>query len=430
MVFASLAFALALTSDVLPACDPKKHAWMTRLPSAESRVFGVGSGMSAQEALDAARREAAASLSVVIKSATLDRTVAWNDHTDQKIESVNETLVASRLVGCVPADACQQGAMFHRLVQCERQASAEQQIATLVPALAASLPKGARALVLPASDEDGWVTGLGEVAARVLRHGLDGAVKAPTKLQHVEAWRPLALHAMARQLKVTHVLRTELARVGESVRATSWWVALEQQQPVQGSTASVTFPMDADVVALSDLKGPLFPLKHTMDLAALASGTSQIKLRMSKTTLVAGETVSLSFQLPRDGYVYLFNLYEDGRAALLLPNAAVKDHFFRAGVMYEIPDIAWRQKNIVLRACPAIGSQQNREGVKLVYSPSPIALSLEKFESPDVYTLEGGPKGSLSELVTQLNAAQRSGVELQSASASYLVTRKGKSICP
>lgn len=421
---------LLASADVIPPCAAKKHVWLSRLPSAKDSLYGVGTGATAQEALDAARREVAASLSVVVKSAMTERTVAWNNQTDQKIESVNETLVSSRLVGCQSIDVCQEVNAFHRLVRCERQTSTEQQLATLVPLLASSLPKGARALVLPANDEEGWVTGLGELAARVLRLGLDGAVKSPSLLQRVDAWQPIALHSIARKYKVTHVLRTELSRTTESVRATSWWVALDQQQPVPGSSVSTTFAADAEVHALSELKGPLFPLKDTMDLAALAPGKSQIQLRLHKTSLTAGEAVHLSFQLPRDGYVYLFNLYEDGRAALLLPNAAVKEHFFKAGVMYEIPDSAWQQKSLVLRACPAVGSQQNREGVKLVYSPTPIALSLEKFESPDVYTLEGGPKGSLSELVAQLNGVLRGGVELQSASASYLVTRKGKSICP
>ena len=40
-------------------------------------------------------------------------------------------------------------------------------------------------------------------------------------------------------------------------------------------------------------------------------------LRLQKTSLKEGENVSLEFSLDREAYVYLFDIYEDGKAAVL-----------------------------------------------------------------------------------------------------------------
>jgi Domain of unknown function (DUF4384) len=143
-----------------------------------------------------------------------------------------------------------------------------------------------------------------------------------------------------------------------------------------------------------------------------------LKLMIEKDTYKEGEDVFLTFTLPSEAYVYLFNISEDGAATLLIPNRDVTNNRFLGSTIHRIPDADWTAHDIALLACPDAGHAVSHATFRLVTSPRLLDIQLGHFAGPDFYTLQTGPTGTLAEI---LGAIKKEGNAIHEASAPYSV---------
>lgn len=433
--------SLAALVAGLPVCDKKANQWIYKTPTTEDAIFGVGSAATEAEALDVARREAAASVRVDVESRSFDRTVEWNGVGEQQLLNELSMRVNASLEACTAMDACfeTETQLVRKLVRCKRERSLDQALDSICHGLASSLPPKAKGLVAPPSDRDGMISLYAERVSKGLRTCIDQALSkadsgrtraAPrATLISVGAWQPVAMHEVARSSGATHVLFSELEPEADKIRLTTQWMSLKSMQPVAGSIRQTLLP--AEQAALQ-IVGPLFPLAQALSMSSLFGSFKTPKLvptlTLSRSVIAHGDEVEVNFKLPSPGYIYLFDVYEDGRVALLAPNALDKNHLFSGDKTYTVPTPEWRAKGLRLRACAMPGAARSQESIRLVFSKTPLDWSLDRFQTADFYTLEGGPKGSLTELVRKLADAQRAGVELSSVSATYMIERGKKTV--
>ena len=71
--------------------------------------------------------------------------------------------------------------------------------------------------------------------------------------------------------------------------------------------------------------------------AAGSETPAQFRLWTDKTQRKIGETVKVSFQANRDGYVTLVNVGTSGKITILYPNAYTPNHAVKAGQTYSVP---------------------------------------------------------------------------------------------
>jgi hypothetical protein len=402
----------------------------------------VGSGRSAEEALQRARADAAASLSVQVLAETSDRQVDWNRRSggtrtagaEQRIEVITRSLVDRTMKGCERVQVCKSGAeTVHLLTRCARQSAMERELRRAAVTLLGVLPGNATFMVLPTTDDGGLITGLGEYSSKLLNDIFDRDQAAAPRLRRTMGWNPEAYHDTTRKLKLTHVVRSEfLSEGGQRLRFRFWLMDVATDQPLSGSTAAFDFDLDPPHLELLDVRGPLFPLKAAMDLAGAQGTVEPPRLRLLETRLKEGQEVQIEFNLTEDSYVYLFDIYEDGQAALLIPNPAVTSNHFVKEKWHRIPDEAWRKAGMVIKACPVPGQSVTRESIKLVATATPLDLPLERFARTDLSLLSGGPKGTLAEIVKRLNQLKARGVPVATATAPYFIESvpEANSGCP
>ena len=413
----------------LPACSGQ-----ALLPAQDDDwIFGVGLGASVEEARRRGIADAAARREVSIRAQLTDRQVEWHaqgaaDPTrarggyEQVVAQETVALAEGRFRGCAPAeDACLETGQVRTLMRCERPGRAfERELRKVGRTLGGAVPASASLIVIPATNDGGWITELGEYASRVLRDGISSSLAGGAHLRSVPRWDPAELHEVARKYSATHAIQAEHVSAGGSrLLFRAWVVDLASEQPVERSETSFQFDLEPEQQDMITVRGPLFPNRDAWALAA--NRGEPLEIRVLNSTLREGEDVRLEYSIPTDGYLYLFDIYEDGRAALLVPNPALPNNHAVAGVRYAIPDADWRSKNIGLVACPLPGRSVTRETLKLVASPTPLDLDVTRFSGPDMVTLQGGPQGKLADVRAALDRLRMNGVPIREGSAAYTV---------
>lgn len=144
-----------------------------------------------------------------------------------------------------------------------------------------------------------------------------------------------------------------------------------------------------------------------------------VEVQLSSTKLREGEDVEISLRLSAPAYVYLFDIYENGKASLLVPYPGLPNNHFDAGRWYTFPDDNWKQAGYGIKACPIPGDKINRERIKVIATSKPISLPLDRFTLEDLADLKEGPKGQIAELNREVAKLQRSGARIATATAYY-----------
>jgi hypothetical protein len=434
----------ALATVSAPSCGPDSAAWRSAPPPADEEwIYGAGSGRSPEEAFERARSEVAASLSIQVRSETSDRQIDWQRAGaasgaqrggEQRLEVITRSLVDRQLQACERVSTCQSpDRAVHLLARCSRQSALERQLRRAARTLSLALPSQSTLLVLPTTDENGLITGLGEYSAKLLNDILDRQMTGERRLKRLSGWSPMAFAELTRQLGVSHVVRSEFMAVGgQRQRFRLWVMDASNDQPLSGSSEGFDLELEAPHLELLDVRGPLFPQKAALDLAG-AQGTSlPAELRLLSSRLKEGEEVEIEFKLPAASYVYLFDIYENGQASLVLPNPVMGENFFAPGVWHKLPDAAWKKAGMIIKACPVPGQSLTRESIKLVATATPLDLPLDRYTLSDLALLASGPKGTLAEIVKRINTLRARGVPISTATAPYLIeaTPEARSGCP
>jgi hypothetical protein len=425
-----------------PVCQPAKHRWRDKPPHMdEEKIYGTGVGASEDEAVGHARRRAAETLRVQVVAQSTNHLVDWSKSkdgqklaggTEKEFSSTTTALIDQDLEGCRIDDECRDPEnKLSVLVSCFRHPELDRELRRAAEKMAAEVPDGAIVLLVPGNNEDGWITGLGEYAAAVVRGPLATAMeKRSAKLVRVEKWVPVDLHEVARANKVTHLLRIEHHSAGrQRVRFNLSLLDARDDVTLPGSS---TFEVRIAPFQLEllELKGPLLPQKDAMGLAANL-GAARAKLSLSQNDLKEGDHVEIVFTLDRDGWVYLFQMEEDGTATLMIPSPDSPDNHFSAGE-HRIPDEKWKANGDALIACPLPGHAVTRENLKIIVATQPLPLVEPGVAKNDMKTFSVGPQGDLGVLVKKLNQLKAAGAQFSDATMPYTIVAMpgAKSNCP
>ncbi len=430
-------------ADVLnaPPCQPAKHGWRDKAPHMdEEKIYGVGAGASEDEAVGHARRRAAETLRVQVVAQSTNHLVDWSKSaggaktggTEKEFSSTTTALIDQDLEGCRIDEECRDPAdKLNVLVSCFRHPELDRELRHAAEKLAAEVPDGAVVLLVPGNNEDGWITGLGEYAAAVVRGPLATAMeKRSAKLVRVEKWVPVDLHEVARANKVTHLFRIEHHSGGrQRVRFNLSLLDAKDDVTLPGS-GTFEVKIAPFQLELLELKGPLLPQKDAMGLAQNL-GAARAKLALSQNDLREGDHVEIVFTLDGEGWVYLFQMEEDGTATLMIPSPDSPDNRFSAGE-HRIPDDKWKAAGDALVACPLPGHALTRENLKLIVATQPLPLVEPGAVVKDMKTFSVGPQGDLGVLVKKLNQLKAAGAQFSDATMPYTIVAvpNAKSGCP
>jgi hypothetical protein len=385
-----------------------QQSWLERPPAmTAARVFGVGSGRTRSDALDVARAEAAKTIGVQVQEDATDTQMLWlaDDHGRQQessrttLKRATRSLVDRRLESCQQADLCRAAdGQTQVLVSCERVSGLERALVETARQWS-NVAGPMRVLAVPGTDADGFITQLGLYMVNVLRDQL-GEHNHALAIVDSGPWQPAELHEAARQAGATHLLRVEyLSPTSTSIRATAYFQDATTDQRVPATTSTFEVELDDGQTSMLAVRGSLLPQRDAQNLIGL-SGGYHVPLDMPSTELREGDAIGFSFKLPRAGFVYLFDLYEDGSAALFVPSPLLSDNHFAAGAEVRVPLANERGK---LLACALPGQAVTREYLKLLIVPTPLT-SLQP-SAGALQVLHGGPNGELDRLVAELNAA-------------------------
>jgi len=395
-------------------------------------VFGVGAAATEEAALDVALSDAAKAISVDVREEMTDTQLVWIGHQGAKSAERSQDRIARaasfsverRLDGCRRSDTCRdEHAAVHMLVSCERRESAlERELVAAARKIAAADVRVGPLLGVPGSDDKGYVTQLGQYALNVVRSALMSAKSGAYQVVAAPPWEPSELHEAARRSGATHLLRVEYLLLGRTrVRSDVYLQDAETDRRVPGSSVAFEVELDPAQLSLLTVQGPLLPQKEAQDLVN-ASGTYPLPLRLSKTDLREAEQVSIEVTAPRAGYLYVYDLYEDGRATLLLPNPVSRDNRVAAHASVRLPDAAWEQAGIKLQACPLKRQKLTREYVKAILSPVQIDLVGARVSGSGFTALApSSSEGGLSEVLARIEELMQAGVPIGTAEMPYFV---------
>jgi hypothetical protein len=145
-----------------------------------------------------------------------------------------------------------------------------------------------------------------------------------------------------------------------------------------------------------------------------------LKLHLSKTNLQEGEEVKIYYQAESDCHIYLFSVAADGSVTVLLPNSQLKDHFLRAGQVYEFPPPGG---NIRLRAyfLPGYQGSSAEEKIKAIATRDKKEILSLGFQQGLFKVYDGKETGMVSDLLRRLN--QMDPADWAEATAVYQIRK-------
>ena len=425
-----------VSSPALPACTREENQAIVggtqRLD--EDFVYGAGESSALQTAYDLAIADAMKTLEVKLRG---DESVYESEgrrngvgQSEILVQQNVRVQIDQRRAGCTRVGAClgPSGSVRVR-ARCPRFSEMEQKLRQAAERLAAALPPSATVMVLPPTDEGDTYTQLGYQAQGILQQRFQPPLLHPAQKLYLpgrslseDAKKLLNPTKLWREHGVTHFVVGETSAVsGNQVefRLQLQLASTEEVLPQSLSRFELTLePQDLEKLAI---KGSLFPQKAALDLAG-TTGDKGVEVRLSSTKLREGENVEFSLRIAQPAYVYVFDIYENGKASLLVPGPALPNNHLEAGRWYTFPDDEWKKAGYLLKACPIPGDKINRERIKVIATSKPINLQLDRYTLRDLADLKEGPKGQIAELVREIAALQRAGVSIAIATTTYDIT--------
>ncbi len=405
------------TQTSLPVCPPSAP---TRADDGDV-ISAEGAAPTLEQAIEQARAELVRGLETQVQArnegiAELHDEVVHNEFTTHVSSWASRTLSA-----CETTRRCRQDGLVHATVRCDRRTPLDREVGLASPKLAAALPRDAIILVVPGTDQDGWITALGEHVAQLFLARMDNAALHGAKFAQPSRWEPAKVRDVARENNATHFLRIQHRSLGPDlveVQASLLDVATDLAVP--GSNVLLQAHLLPEQAGLMAVRGPLFPQKGVQDLAGSQHGKAE--LAVSQAIIAAGSEVRVKFKLQDDSYVLLLDLYEDGRIASLVPGPLAPAHKFARGI--------WHLGDQKLIACPLPGHVTTRENIKLIAASEAFWAGIVP-DTEDGVVLEPGRSGTIAALVVAAEKWRASGKPMAEVTIPYTVDgRRESKNCP
>lgn len=421
----------------LPSCTAEENRYFQGAPQQkdEEFIFGAGESTTVPAAFDLAIADAMKTLEVKLRGEdTVRESEARRNGLGQSELLVQQNVrvqIEQRRAGCERVGAClgPNGSVRVR-ASCPRYSELEQNLRKTAERLARALPASATVMVLPPTDEGDTYTQLGYQAQGILQQRLQPPLLQPTQKLYIpgkslseDARKPPNPTKLWRERGVTHFVVGETAVLSGSQVEFRLHIQLASTEEVLPQSLS-RFELSLDPQEKEKLavKGAVFSHKPALDLAGTTGDRGGAEVRLSATKLREGDNVEISFRIAEPAYVYVFDIYENGKASLLIPGPALPNNHFQAGRWYTFPDSEWKKAGYLLKACPIPGDKINRERIKVIATSKPIDLQLDRYTLNDLADLKEGPAGQIAELNREIAALQRSGASVAAATAAYDIT--------
>lgn len=408
--------------DAVSPCNTLRDVWMQREVYTDSgRVFAVGYADTTREAQARGQQAMTQWLGVRISSKSVDWVATAGGRDDTRYETSAETYASHSLSACKLERTCGTGEQVAALVSCAQGTGFERELASLGAELGPKLPKGTT-LLLPGVNDDQFVTRLGELTLTTLRPALEDAKGAETRFASPASLRLTELREVLRSQRATHWLALDLRLLGtDRLQVTATVRDAENDLEVAGARASRTFDLAPELLALNDARGPLFAQRAGADVAALAGREGVVSVSLP-ARLEEGKATSFEVKVTEPGYVVAYVIDEGGALTRVLPSPLAPEARVEPKAPLRVPTLAAERAGYLLRPCVPAGKPLAREQLKVIWSPTPLALPGQPSRETGGYVvLEPGASGDQRKLVAALEAARAKGASFATALATYVI---------
>jgi hypothetical protein len=411
----------------------------------EAQLCGTGQGRSVAEAVVQARVDAAYSAGVMLRSTEVSNILIQRgqgkEESTRLLRLYANAVTEQFLAGCKRVDTwCGASGEYHAMVKCnDADAMLRQELRVSAQRIVDSLASNVVLMILPGVDEVGRTTALGAHIAAILQTELQDTVrKTDTKRVTFVNGRHDDLDTDAPGSNVTDFVRTvHFGAEGARVHIKTFVVrASRDQEVVAGANDFYAAFSPGQLQAL------LVPYRRLYrDAYELATdyARARAEVHLENSRLIAGTTLKVRFRIPREAYVYLLDIWDDGRVGVLLPHRFPPDNLYSAGVWHTIPDERTSTPDERMVGCLPDGRTSASSGTfKLLALPRPLSqLGLPAFDggrarvcSDELCLFVPGPRSPIRALQHVLETLRSDPVFADGAvDYTVLANPSGESLC-
>jgi len=381
-------------------------------------IYELGSGPTAQAALDDVKTRLAGKLGLTLPRA-LQKEGPGADTSGVRPEKLGGALtlwqhqVIHDFEVVRGPEEVETGA-FRVTGRCARKGAFDAHLEALAFDLFLHLGKEDRVIVCPPLTPVGRQTGLGSRVGAILSSAL-------ARYSH-STYQVYDCLTEAPQSGLTRTVRGTV-RVDGAARSVRVDLALHQL-PEMGKLwgRSAQMVVTADLLELSGQDAPRCPLDAGFHLvgAVPRKGAIKVEVELNRKTFGKQAPVIIRVRADADGFAYVFNVLDDGSVALVAPNS------YRTQVTVEkdrwvvLPGEVEESQGVSYVAFPLKGRKASDERIKAIVTERPIE-ELGKIPMAGFETL-GGTDARLPELLELLRRLDQEGVRWGEARTSYRVT--------
>ncbi|MCG6537508.1 MAG: DUF4384 domain-containing protein [Syntrophales bacterium LBB04] len=114
-----------------------------------------------------------------------------------------------------------------------------------------------------------------------------------------------------------------------------------------------------------------------------------------------GEEIEIRASATKDCYLNIFNLLEDERVLILIPNHSRRENFVKANEMFSFPNEADKGKGLKLRIHGIEGTKSIRETIYLLALQQPLKFNADKYRE-GIYANYNGKTAFIKDLIREV----------------------------
>ena len=132
-----------------------------------------------------------------------------------------------------------------------------------------------------------------------------------------------------------------------------------------------------------------------------ADPSFQISVSLNRDFFKAGEEVEIRASSTRDCYLNIFNILEDERVLILVPNHFRQENFVKANERFSFPNEADQKKGIRLKMHGLEGRKSIREAIYILALQQPLKFKAGKYRE-GILAKYSGKTAFIRDLVTEI----------------------------
>jgi hypothetical protein len=126
----------------------------------------------------------------------------------------------------------------------------------------------------------------------------------------------------------------------------------------------------------------------------------RVKADINRKVFKEGDHIEIRITPTKDAYITVFNILEDQKVLILIPNRFRENNYVRANKTFVFPDENDRRKGITLEAFAGDGKSESREMFHILALKEPLKFDTANF-SEGIFGVYDGSSGYVNDLVRE-----------------------------